>query len=497
MKRTLDISEEIQLDLEKFIGRCVAILGIRGSGKTNTSAVLLEELLRFKYPLTIVDIDGEYWGLKEQYEILVVGKSKNVDIEVDVEHAGQIAEVSISKNIPVILDLSGFLLEDMYKFLLDYFKEIWDLAGKFRKPYEIVLEESHEFIPQGIRTDLKEILIKIALRGRKRGLGAIILSQRSARVDKDVLTQAEILFLHKVVHPADMRVYKEILPLSSKEVSKLVMNLDVGDCIYFFEENCKPIHIRLRETFHAGFTPSLKTVEIPKLKAISDEILKSIKKITESELKKKSKIERLEKEIIEFEAKLSEREKKIQKLEEDLETLGRISVEVKQPEVPRIAQISKAVIEQLVATGVVNKENLNQSKIKDIETAVGKEKNLIKYEELPYDVKRHIERILSRIKKLPKPTREMLAFLVNRYPSAYTYSQIADWTKYSEHTLYKNPPAELLKMKLMTRTRKGDGYHYSANLKDFVKNEFTIYYPKINKYEFQIIYEFLKKKIEQ
>jgi len=282
----LEISDDLQLRLEDVVGKFIAILGIRGSGKTNTAAVLLEELLKYNFPLTIVDIDGEYWGLKEKYELLVVGKSENVDVEIDVEHAEQIAEISLSKNVPVILDVSGFLYEDTYKLLLNYFKRIWDLAGKYRKPYEIVLEEAHEFIPQGTKTDLKEVLVKIALRGRKRGLGAIIISQRSAKVEKDALTQAEILFLHKVVHPSDLKVYKEILPLPPKDVGNLVSSLDVGECIFYYGEISKPIRVRLRKTFHAGYAPSLGEVKAPTLKTISEEIIKSIKEITASKKKK-------------------------------------------------------------------------------------------------------------------------------------------------------------------------------------------------------------------
>ncbi len=222
--------------MDDVIGRLIAILGIRGSGKTNTSAVILEELLKYNMPLTIVDIDGEYWGLKEKYEILAVGKSENVDVKIEVEHAEYVAEVSISKNVPVILDVSGYLNEKIYKLLFKYFKRIWYLAGKFRKPYMIILEEAHEFIPQCIKTDLKEVITRIALRGRKRGLGAVIISQRSAKVEKDVLSQAEILFLHKVVHPADLKVYKEILPLPSKDVVDMVTALNVGECIFYYGE---------------------------------------------------------------------------------------------------------------------------------------------------------------------------------------------------------------------------------------------------------------------
>ena len=47
----------------------------------------------------------------------------------------------------------------------------------------------------------------IATEGRKRGLGIVMVGQRSARIDKDVLSQAGILMLHRVRHPADMGVY--------------------------------------------------------------------------------------------------------------------------------------------------------------------------------------------------------------------------------------------------------------------------------------------------
>ncbi len=153
----MDIDTEgmLHLDIASFVGKSTALLGITGSGKTNTAAVLIEELLSNGLPLTIVE-------------------------------------------------------EESYEFLSEYFTRLWEIAGKERKPYQIVLEEAHEFIPQGTTTPLKQMLTRIALRGRKRGLGMILMSQRSAKVEKDVLTQTSLLFLHKVVHPTDMRVYKDV-----------------------------------------------------------------------------------------------------------------------------------------------------------------------------------------------------------------------------------------------------------------------------------------------
>jgi len=229
MGTPLNISSDLSLDLEEVIGQCIAILGIRGSGKSNTAGVIFEELLRHNYPMSIVDIEGEYFGLKEKYEVLVVGTGDGVEIEIDPDCAEEIAQVSIEKNVPVVLDLSGFLSDERTELLKAYLTSLWNLAGKLRRPYIIGIEEAHEFIPQGVKTELKEMIARIALRGRKRGLGAIIVSQRSAKVDKDVLSQAGILFLHRVVHEVDMRVYSELLPWKKSEVKEIIGSLETGD----------------------------------------------------------------------------------------------------------------------------------------------------------------------------------------------------------------------------------------------------------------------------
>jgi DNA helicase HerA-like ATPase len=70
---SIDSLNGFELQTQTLVGRSIAVLGITGSGKTNTAAVLIEELLSNDLPLTIVDIEGEYWGLKERFEILVAG----------------------------------------------------------------------------------------------------------------------------------------------------------------------------------------------------------------------------------------------------------------------------------------------------------------------------------------------------------------------------------------------------------------------------------------
>lgn len=94
----MNIGTDLQIPINTFLNKTTAILGSTGSGKTNTVAVLIEEILPH-VPLTIVDPEGEYWGLKEQLEILVVGKSPHVDIEAEASQAEIIAEFSYKNSV--------------------------------------------------------------------------------------------------------------------------------------------------------------------------------------------------------------------------------------------------------------------------------------------------------------------------------------------------------------------------------------------------------------
>ena len=57
---SIDSLNGFELQTQTLVGRGIAVLGITGAGKTNTAAVLIEELLSNDLPLTIVDIEGEY-----------------------------------------------------------------------------------------------------------------------------------------------------------------------------------------------------------------------------------------------------------------------------------------------------------------------------------------------------------------------------------------------------------------------------------------------------
>jgi len=492
MGTPLNISQELDLPLEEIIGQCIAILGIRGSGKSNTAGVIIEELLQRSYPMSIVDIEGEYFGLKEKHEVLVVGMGDAVDIEIDASCAGEIAQVSMEQNVPVVLDLSGFLSEERSELLKSYLSSLWNLAGTLRRPYMIGIEEAHEFIPQGTKSELKEMIARIALRGRKRGLGAIIVSQRSAKVDKDVLSQAGILFLHRVVHEVDMRVYGELLPWRKSEVKEIINSLDTGDCIFVNGDSILPIYVRERTTFHAGFTPSLEAVQAPELKMVSASIIEAIERARDGK-RKRTQTDELEERIEQLEGVLRTKEERIAELEEVARTLGYIRLEIPprwtdalpaerdasmfEPERPPQVAVCRGESFDPVgqqAGGCDGDERMANGAVIDVEAGTDDREDA-----LPPAVLRHIERLVSRISKKEVPHRKLLAFLVSHMPGAYSVGQIAAWTNCAKEIIEEDPPYEFLESGLISRERRTDGVHYQSMLRSFVNREFGVYQPDI------------------
>ena len=485
MGTPLYISNDLPLDLEQIIGQCVAILGIRGSGKSNTAGVLFEELLKHNYPLSIVDIDGEYFGLKEKFEILVVGSGEGVEIEVDADCAEEIAHVSMERNVPVVLDLSGFLSEERTEFLKLYLTALWNLAGTLRRPYIIGIEEAHEFIPQGIRTELKEMIARVALRGRKRGLGAIIISQRSAKVEKDVLSQAGMLFLHRVVHEADRRVYGDLLPWKKNEVKEMIAALETGDCMYVNGETILPIHVRERETFHAGFTPALEVVVTPQLRQVSQSIIEAVKR-ARGDTPRTSPVTGLDPELARLQAVLAEKETQIEDLENATRTLSHpsahipvTSVEGSPSSLPSAGESTSVLGEATQGPPVSSFPASGGEGLVRSSGSAPREVSTAEVDPLPFAVRRHIDRLAARLEKQGLPDRRVAAFLIDRGPHSYSVGQIAAWTGLAQGVIEDSPPRDLLDLGLIVRERRTGGIHYRSNLKAFVAQQFDIYQPDL------------------
>jgi hypothetical protein len=228
------------------------VLGSSGSGKSYTVGVLCEEFCRNNIPFAIVDTEGEHSGLKEKFEAIWVGEDGGCDLSWDnldlADLARQAPDIS-----PLILDVSD--IGDWKEKIASFLSSLYTTLTERRTPYLVVLEEADKFIPQyGQRVPIFD---EVARRGRKRGLGLMVCSQRPSLIDKNVLSQCGNQLIGKLIIQNDLQSVAQFFP--GRGLPKELTALRAGEFFAMggFSPSPAMVTIRKRTTTHGGVTPAL------------------------------------------------------------------------------------------------------------------------------------------------------------------------------------------------------------------------------------------------
>ena len=448
--------------LQELLAATVAILGIRGKGKSNTAARLIEQLLANGVPLVIVDILGEYWGLKEKFpNILIVGKSSRVTVDIELnrpKQARKVAEWSLRERNPVILDVSDYSDEQRYEMVKAYFESLWVIAGKLRRPYHAVVEECHNWFPQSKPAPTKEIFIRIAAEGRSRGLGIIMVAQRSSRVDKDVITQADLMLLHGVRHSADVSVYQEMVPAERIWVKKKATALRKGEILFVSDAGVSEAKALMRETFHAGYTPGMEEIEPPNITNVSADTLNAFRSMFEASEEQaeddptiplKVSIEALQADAVLQDEMIRQKDQIIADQHREIERLSKIVVTMPEgslilhagstpASIPTIASAPTPVA-ALPAAPAVHEQWQAERQLKRFNEMLG---------EVQEDSELMHRLVLRHFLQNPKDEKTLAA--------------LANVIAYEPETLRKNPPTRIVQMGLLQRRKVAGFLHYTA-----------------------------------
>jgi hypothetical protein len=136
----------------------------------------------------------------------------------------------------------------------------------------LVLEEAHTFCPErGFgEVSSSRIIRMIASEGRKFGLSLCIISQRPARVDKNVLSQCNTQIIMKVTNPNDLKAISDSAEGITAGVKEGIRDLPIGNALIIgVTEQPVLAEIRIRRSKHGGeviqVTPEPVPVEVTNL----------------------------------------------------------------------------------------------------------------------------------------------------------------------------------------------------------------------------------------
>lgn len=266
---------DFTLPLE-LVTQSVAILAKRGVGKTYTAAVLCEEIHDAGVPPIIIDPTGAHWGMKSSANgkgaglPFVVFGGENADLPLDDDAGEVVARAIVARRFPAIMDLSLMRKAAIHRFLVAFFETLYRIN---RQALHLVCDEADVYAPQkpfGEEARTLGAMQDIVRRGRIRGIGCTLITQRPQVLNKDVLTQCEVLITMRLVHPKDIGAIKEWVdvhgdPQQAKDLIASLPSLPVGHAWFWspgLGDIFERVAIRRRRTFDSSATPKPGEVRV-------------------------------------------------------------------------------------------------------------------------------------------------------------------------------------------------------------------------------------------
>jgi hypothetical protein len=265
----LALSDQLALPVD-VAGEAIAILAKRGAGKTTTARVLVEELRGADVQTVILDPVGAWWGLRSSADGRAEGLSLPVlggahgDVPLEAAAGRLIADVVVDNTASAVLDLSDFSKTQQRQFVVDFAERLYLRKARERSLLHVVLEEADEFVPQRVTAgDARMVgaIEQLVRRGRGRGIGLTMISQRSASLNKAVLEQADVLIAMRTTGPRDRAAIEAWVSKQdvdgADEVLPSLPSLETGEAWVWNPERSLLERVRIRRawTFDSSQTP--------------------------------------------------------------------------------------------------------------------------------------------------------------------------------------------------------------------------------------------------
>jgi DNA helicase HerA-like ATPase len=365
---------QVFLNIDSLVQKHICILAKTGGGKSYACGVLIEELLKKKIPLVIIDTHGEYISLgkpnkdkKDQKNMEKFGVKAN-DYHSQIVTFSPLTDGEATTHLTLngmnlegreILELlqaklSGPQIAVLYQTIkeLKEFKQVYsirdiieaversksnarwnviasleslDSIGVFSEkgtstedlvqkgkcsiinmrgvppdiqdvvvarlteelfkdrktgkipPFLFVVEEAHNYCPEhGIGHAVSSSMLRtVASEGRKFGMGLCVVSQRPAKIDKNIISQCNTNIILKVTNPNDLKAIIQSVEGLTSQTYDEIQRLPIGVALISGASIQIPIlvEIRTRETDHGGksvtvfkdIDPSNYKIKMPKM----------------------------------------------------------------------------------------------------------------------------------------------------------------------------------------------------------------------------------------
>lgn len=257
---SIKLNSEISIDIPKLIEGGMVILANSGGGKSYAIRRIAEQAVK-NVQVIILDPEGEFASLREKYDFILAGK--NADVPVEVRSASLLATKLLELNKSAVIDLYELHPQERQRYVKLFCEALVNAPKNLYHPVLIILDEAHEYVPEGKPSEATWAVESLASKGRKRGQRLILASQRIAKISKNVTAECNNKLIGRASQDIDMKRAGDELGFNKEQLKEL-RQLKPGEFFAFgpamFDDVTK-IKIGEVKTAHAkvGYKGASKT----------------------------------------------------------------------------------------------------------------------------------------------------------------------------------------------------------------------------------------------
>lgn len=216
----------LNLDLLRLVETRLLATASSGGGKSFLLRTIIEGVYR-RTQVIVLDTEGEFSTLRPAYDFIILGKDGDTGFHPYHGRAYALAFLESGKD--VVIDLSELTPKEKQAFVRDFLQAMVDAPRALWHDVLVVLDEAHEFAPEGGSAVSSEAVISMASKGRKRGFALLMATQRPAKLSKDASAECQNKIIGLQNLPIDRKRAGDELGYSTKEELLLLRDMDPGN----------------------------------------------------------------------------------------------------------------------------------------------------------------------------------------------------------------------------------------------------------------------------
>jgi hypothetical protein len=260
------LSPNLVLEADEIVGAGINVFGVKGSGKTVTVARLAEQFAPWRISEVVFDIKGDLDSLVTNRR--ADGRAYVPNGYVGVRGCAPSGRSVLANGLQVVYDLRTWQTpEQMATLVCVVVEEMLETVALTPEgdlaPCLVFLDEAEYWLPQAQPSYLSvhtyrrllDAFHMLATMGRSRGLAPVIATQRIAKVNKDIIAQAEMNIFMKAMLDIDLDRYYDYFNKSLVSRER-IRSFQEGEAVVCLPDGSQMlIRFLERESRHRSHTP--------------------------------------------------------------------------------------------------------------------------------------------------------------------------------------------------------------------------------------------------